>query len=385
MYKIKLGAFGKKLMNNLLIMLLLISTQTSAKYQSLVPVDIVFTMDLSASTNGLVDDLRDKIWDMNNQLSRLRPSPDVRFAVVGFSRPSFGADNQYVKVLVPLTSDVDFLASELYKIRPNIEKGDQFVGAAIRASLELLDWSKADNAVRQIFLVGNGSVGLGAFNFRESYELAIKKGINVQSFYCHSSLRAKDFPGWKEIAKQTGGNAVDIKIHKRMVDYSSVENFDRLKQLARELSSTYIYYGKNGSDRYKAMLNNDKNALASGKGTFEAMLYNKISDNNQGKQNEWDLVDLIKSRSGKLNQVDPKTLPDSLRKNDPEQLMTKLILLKEKRSLLVTQMRSLLPYQRQAQLETYLSNKEDDRTLMLDYEAMKIILQKLEEKGISAN
>lgn len=35
------------------------------------PVDVVFTLDLSGSTNGLIDDVRDKIWDMNNELSRL--------------------------------------------------------------------------------------------------------------------------------------------------------------------------------------------------------------------------------------------------------------------------------------------------------------------------
>jgi hypothetical protein len=385
MRKIKTKIFTEAILQVFVVGLLLFTTPAKAKYEAQVPVDLVFALDLSASTNGLIDDLRDKIWDMNNQLARVKPAPTVRFAVVGYSRPSFGAGNQYVKVLVPLTNDVDYVASELYKIRPNIEKGDQFVGAAIRASLDLLEWSVADNAVKQIFLVGNGSVGLGDFNFRESYELAIKKGINVQSFYCYSSLRAKDFPGWREIAKQTGGQAIDIKVHKRLIEINTVSenDFDRLKQLANQLSGTYVYYGKNGADRYKAMASNDRNALTAGKSTFEAMLYHKISEDYQGKQEEWDLVDLIKSRNGKLSNVEAKTLPDSLNKMAPEQLMTRLIQVKERRMAVVNQLRTLLPYDRQIKVEAYLADKKDESGMILEREAMKIILAKLEERGMS--
>ena len=153
-------------------------TQASAKSQ---PIDIVYTLDLSGSTNGLIDDVRDNLWGMNNELNRLYPSSQIRFAVVGYSRPSFGSKNQYVKVLSPFTSDIDNIATELYKLKPNIEKGDQYVGAAIRASLDMLSWSNEKNAVKQIFLTGNGSVFLGAFDVVESCDLAKEKGISVNA------------------------------------------------------------------------------------------------------------------------------------------------------------------------------------------------------------
>lgn len=63
-------------------------TKASAKSQ---PIDIVYTLDLSGSTNGLIDDVRDNLWGMNNELNRLYPSSQIRFAVVGYSRPSFGS------------------------------------------------------------------------------------------------------------------------------------------------------------------------------------------------------------------------------------------------------------------------------------------------------
>ena len=140
MSKIRTQVFFETILQASIVCMLFFTTPLKAQHPSQVPVDLVFALDLSASTNGLIDDLRDKIWDMNNQLLQVKPTPVVRYAVVGYSRPSFGANNQYVKVLVPFTKDVDYFASELYKIRPNIEKGNQFVGAAIRASLNLWDW-----------------------------------------------------------------------------------------------------------------------------------------------------------------------------------------------------------------------------------------------------
>jgi len=94
-------------------------------------------------------------------------------------------------------------------------------------------------------------------------------------------------------------------------------------------------------------------------------------------------VDLIKSRNGKLSNVEAKTLPDSLNKINPEQLMTRLIQIKERRTAVVNQLRTLLPYDRQAKVEAYLADKEDESGMILEREAMKIILSKLEENGMS--
>jgi hypothetical protein len=348
-------------------------------------VDVVFTLDLSGSTNGLIDDVRDKIWDMNNEIRRLSPEISLRFAVVGYSRPSFGDKNQLVKVISPFTNNIDLICSELYKIRPNIEKGDQYVGAAIRASIDLLQWSNDKDAIKQLFLVGNGSVFLGGFSVKESCELAKEKGISIHAFYCSSSLRAREIDGWTKIADATGGVALDIKIHKRLSDYSTSGNFDKLRHLADELCKTYIYYGKEGQANYKLMASNDKNALQSGKGTYEAMMVYKISDAYQGKQSSWDLIDYVKSRKFDLKNIDSTTLPDSLKKSSPEQLLTKLLQIKDRRNVIVSQIRQLLPYDRQNQVNAFYATKSDESRMILDREVMKILYEKLEKNGIALN
>ncbi|HRF15947.1 MAG TPA: VWA domain-containing protein, partial [Bacteroidia bacterium] len=349
--------------------------EVSAKNQ---PVDIVFTLDLSGSTNGLIDDVRDNLWGMNNELNRLYPSSQIRFAVVGYSRPSFGSKNQYVKVLSPFTSDIDNIATELYKLKPNIEKGDQYVGAAIRASLDMLSWSNEKNAVKQIFLTGNGSVFLGAFDVVESCNLAKEKGISVNALYCYSSLRAKDISGWYKISEITGGKSIDVKVHKRLPDYATVTDISQLQKLASELNKTYIYYGKTGRDSYKAMVSNEKNAMNARQSTFEDLLYHKISDRYQGKQNEWDLVDYIKSRNGNLKNIDAAFLPDSLKKINPEQLLTKLLILKERRNYLISQIRQLLPFERQDKLTAYFNSKQADSDMIFDRQVMKVLKDEMQ-------
>src|SRR6185369_367377 len=70
-------------------------------------IDIVFCMDLSGSTNGLLDDTRDLEWELINQVNTYRPQPVLRIGIVAFSRPTFGKETGYVKILCPLTTDYE--------------------------------------------------------------------------------------------------------------------------------------------------------------------------------------------------------------------------------------------------------------------------------------
>ena len=100
-----------------LFLAIILSIQSNAsnkksgrKDSRLHPLDIVFCLDLSGSTNGLIDDVREQLWKIINQAHELEPVPDLRIGVIGFSRPSFGKEKAYVKVLSNLTNDFDFVS-----------------------------------------------------------------------------------------------------------------------------------------------------------------------------------------------------------------------------------------------------------------------------------
>src|SRR5690349_21447669 len=73
------------------------------------PIDIVFCFDLSGSTNGIIEHLRNNLWHFVHELEELEPVPDYRIGFIGFSRPSFGKEYSYVKVIRNLSYDTEWL------------------------------------------------------------------------------------------------------------------------------------------------------------------------------------------------------------------------------------------------------------------------------------
>ena len=64
--------------------MLLITRQAHAQKEDVRPLDIVFCLDLSGSTNGLVNDVRDNLWLIANELNAMNPKPDFRLGVICF-------------------------------------------------------------------------------------------------------------------------------------------------------------------------------------------------------------------------------------------------------------------------------------------------------------
>lgn len=244
------------------------------------PLDIVFSLDLSGSTNGLLDDFRDQLWMMVNQVQQMDPKPSLRMGVVGFSRPSFGKENAYVKVLVPLTNQLDYLAAEMYKLRPSIEKGDQIVSAALRASVNDMKWSDASDAIKLVFLVGNGMVSDNkGHEYVKWCEQARQKGIVIHTLYVMRSANFfKELPGWRRIATLTGGMQTEITVNKPETMKVFVSVTKDLAALNQRINATYVWVGRDSSVCRRALSAADSGAFyANDKDVFLNRLYYKSS------------------------------------------------------------------------------------------------------------
>ncbi|HOZ90785.1 MAG TPA: hypothetical protein PKX59_07685 [Bacteroidia bacterium] len=117
-------------------------------------VDVVICMDLSGSTNGLLDNFRDKMWDIINQWQMFTPKPVIRIGLIGFSRYSFHDGSGYIKIISDLTDDYDALSQKMFDIQPYVENGIQFVGAAIGSGVNDMSWSEKPDAVKMMFVIG---------------------------------------------------------------------------------------------------------------------------------------------------------------------------------------------------------------------------------------
>jgi hypothetical protein len=348
------------------ILILILVFYTGSSYspsRSREVIDVVFCLDLSGSTNGLIDDVRERIWEVVNQVNSYRPAPEFRIGVVGFSRPSFGAKSGYVKILQDLTGDFDLLNNELYKLKPSIEKGDQLVGQALKVSIKNMNWSGESGSLKVIYLVGNGMVNMGYNNdYRDACELAVKNKIIINTLYCRTRNNAdKELPGWREIARLAGGEQFDIRIHKRTPLVLTSNDLTEFRELAAAFSSTYLYYGKFGNERYKIMAANDKNAAVANEMSFESRLFYKISDRYQYHQQSWDIVDYIKMVNLKPENLEMEFLPDSLKFKTPEHIIELGMQLKDKRNRAIVELRKHLPYDRQAIINRMMEDRDIDK------------------------
>jgi hypothetical protein len=286
---------------------------------------IVFCLDLSGSTNGLINDMRDNLWHIINQVSFLQPKPELSIGVVAFSRPSFKKENAYVKVLCDLTQDFDYLAAELSKIRPSIEKGDQFVGAALKKSVFDISWSSDVSAKKIIYMVGNGNVADAKGDYLKACEEASERNIIVNAIYVIGNNKAKEYPGWVRIANMGKGLVSEITLGAREIFNTSDLALNDLKDISRDFNLTFMYYSISGYNRYMNYRKSDSLAFIGGNASFYERVYYKSKNFVNNINAHWDLVDYY-TKTGLIPPMnDSLYLPDSLKNRNNEYIydMTK--------------------------------------------------------------
>lgn len=79
---------------------------------------------------------------------------------------------------------------------------------------------KKDNALRLIYIVGNGSVSSNGYEYVKICEAAVDKKIIVNTlFVTKSANKAVELAGWKRIAAITGGIQTEITVNKRPTEF----------------------------------------------------------------------------------------------------------------------------------------------------------------------
>ena len=338
-------------------------------------------MDLSGSTNGLIDDLRDHIWDIALQFKAVKPAPLLRIGLVAYSRPSFGKSTGYAKLLSPLTEDLDQLSFDLFSIHPYIEKGDQLVGSAIQMAVRSPAWSREPDAIKIIFVIGNGGVNMGAVNFRDACDEALLKKIIVYPVFCTRADKSREMSGWLEIARRCSTEVKEILIHKKTPLETTCNNLPALKEVNDGINKTCVYFGDKGYNRFKLLRQADGNALLGGAMNYEARIYYK-SRFITGRS-EWDLVDYIIIK-GDLPVFDHNTLPDSLRLVADEYLRRTVLKSKETREKLNRETANLLPADRPDRLKKQMVAYSIEKVETLERMVVEAYMKSLLANGFIA-
>ena len=298
----------------LLLVVLLSSTLNASATEKPSPVyggaiDIVFVVDISGSTGGILSAVRGKFWEIQNEIARLDPAPSYRIGIVCMGRPSFKKENNYVKVISDLTDDIDAAAHPFFDIKDVTAPGNYFMGHALDVAVNDLSWSEDPNAIKLMYLVGNGKPSAGP-GFKKPVADAKEKGITINSLYYLTYSNRKEQIEWQSIAENTGGKFFLIGLKEPAIVIEKPYDGTLLREANHMINTTYVYYGKSGVDRFEMQAELDEEAELRGENQVEARTFFKATRLYQGKNQSWDLIDLQASEPGKELSQNKKFMPE---------------------------------------------------------------------------
>ncbi len=293
------------------------SVQAAAKKKPLVQMAIL--LDTSSSMDGLINQARSQLWKIVNELIASKKNgqrPEIQVALYEYGKSSLPSGEGYMRMIVPLTTDLDRLSEELFALKTN--GGDEYCGQVIQAATQGLDWSKSAKDLKLIFIAGNEPFTQGPVDYRKACKKAIAKGIVVNTIHCGNSGSGVSGK-WKDGAMLADGRFLNIDQNRKVIHIAAPQD-QEIARLDSELSQTYVSYGRKGKARKKRQMAQDKNAASAmaGAATQRAVFKSSASYSNSG----WDLVDAQKEGKVKLEELEEADLPEPMQKMSPAERKT---------------------------------------------------------------
>lgn len=276
-------------------------------------IDIAIALDTSGSMSGLINAARQKLWDIVNEVSKAKPTPRLRVALLTYGSEGTEADG-YVRVRSNLTTDLDSIYAKLFEL--GTSGGTEYVGRVIYRSLKELDWDKDPDALRQIYVAGNESANQDRrMPIGQALQLAKQQDVFVNAIFCGGE-RDHDANSWRAVATTGRGMYASIDHNHGTVAIRTPYDAE-MQRLSQKLNGTYVGYGRRAAMAAATQSAQDKNAASMGAaGASRALAKASSVYRNTG----WDLVDARKA--GK--KVAKAELPAALRGMSPDQLRAHL-------------------------------------------------------------
>src|SRR6516162_3408915 len=281
-------------------------------------VDVVLCLDVSGSMNHLTDSARAKLWDIVNDLGKVKPAPWLRVGLYSYGHDSYDPKKGWVRKEVDLTNDLDTVYRKLYGL--TINGGTEYVARVCRDALLEQKWSEDKKSLKLIFVCGNEPADQDKEVTLDSVaKLAIEKDVIINTIYCTWPKAVPgEIEGWESFAKKAEGRFAKIDMKRGTVAIATPQD-RKLEELSAQLNKTYLAYGKKEVREYKSgnQAEQDANA-AKAPGAAPARAASKASA--LYRSADWDLVDRLKDDPKfDVTKVPEEELCEELRKLKPEE------------------------------------------------------------------
>jgi hypothetical protein len=275
-------------------------------------VDVVLCLDTSNSMDGLILAAKAKLWDIINDLSRLRPTPTLRVGLYSYGNDSYPSSSGWIRKELDLGADLDEVYRKLNALSTN--GGTELATRVGRDALIQQRWSGHPKALRLLFICGNEPADQDRETpIPEIAAAAKRQGVSVHTIFCgppqHSDARS-----WRAFATLAGGAFTAINTSEPV--YVPKTPYDEpLYKWGIKLNSTYVPYGstRERKDKTENQVAQDTNAwnLGGGVGASRAV----VKAGAQYRNPTWDLCDRLKEDPKfDVNSLPDDQLPEDVRK-----------------------------------------------------------------------
>jgi len=273
-------------------------------------VQIAILLDTSNSMDGLIGQAKAQLWKVVNEFIRAKREgkpPRLEVALFEYGKASLPPQEGFVRMIVPLTDDLDKVSEELFALTTN--GGDEFCGTVIQDAVERLLWSRSADVYKVIFIAGNEPFTQGPVDFHVACRAAIARGIMVNTIFCGANAEGER-TGWKDGAVLADGRYMSIDQNQRLAEIPAPQDTE-IARLGIALNKTYIPYGTMGQAGQARQVAQDANAISAAPGALVARCVSKGGE--FYCNSAWDLVDALKTGKCRIDDVKDEDLPKDLR------------------------------------------------------------------------
>jgi len=338
-------------------------------------VQLAILLDTSNSMDGLIDQAKTQLWKIVNEMARSKrdgKSINLYVALYEYGNDGLSAEEGFVRLVAPLTNDLDKISEELFKLQTN--GGSEYCGTVISEAIKDLDWTKSTDDYKVIFIAGNEPFTQGSIDYKHACKNAISKGIIVNTIYCGSYDEGVQ-TNWKDGADLADGKYINIDQDQEIVHIDTPFD-DELVELGQQLNDTYLAFGYEGNEMKMRQEEQDKNA-----GTLapEVLVERTVTKGSgQYKNESWDLVDADREGTVEIEDIPENQLPEEMQKMNVEERKAYVEQKAKERENIQNQINELDKQRRDFITQKLAENSEENT---LDAAMLKIIREQASEKN----
>jgi hypothetical protein len=337
-------------------------------------VQLAILLDTSNSMDGLIDQAKNQLWKIVNEMARSKrenESINLYVALYEYGNDNLSPDEGYVRLVSPLTDDLDKISDELFKLKTN--GGSEYCGTVIAEAIKDLNWTKSNDDLKVIFIAGNEEFTQGIVDYKISCKDAISNGVIVNTIFCgdyNEGIQTK----WKEGADIADGKYMNINQDEKIVHIEAPQD-KKLIELGAKLNETYIAYGSYGDEYKSRQSEQDENA---GNLAPEVLVERTVTKSgSQYKNDTWDLVDAKKEGTVNIEDLKDEELPEEMKDMTIEERKAFIEKKTNERGIIQEQINKLNEDRRK-----YIADKlADGNEYTLDAAMLKIIREQAAKKN----